>query len=478
MNRLAPLRSPVALLTSCALLFAALAAVLALSTQAHAYTTIGSLTLTPSSGKIDDPLMATGAATDGPCPEGSLTSTLGIVLPGDTGAVNLAKLPSGPSTTAAFSGDLARMTPAVAHRTLGQRLLAAIPEGPFDGVYAVGLSCGVNAADAPAFTALVRVQGDSWSVLEQQATGITVTSDPVLPEPGKPYTLTAAVAPAEAAGQVTFASKATEAAEPVELGRKDVADGKAEITLTAPPAAGIVYFHVTFAPTDPQAYAPSEKAGSVPIAGATPTTPPPTSPGPGDSEDLEVTDEEGNPLEADPVLAPGDSVKITARGYPAAAVVKVDLDGGTTLDDAAADAQGTVKDYAFTVPDAIEDGAHTLTLAQEGTEGHSVAFPFSTGDDPTGDPTDPTGTPSGTGSPSETPGSAAGTGSGGSDGGAAGAGSDSGGSGSGTGSGALASTGARIGAAALGALALVAVGGALMIHVRRRGLLRFQAARH
>ncbi|WP_299528345.1 hypothetical protein [uncultured Streptomyces sp.] len=481
MNRLAPLRPPVALLTCCALLFAALATVLALAAQAHAYTTIGSLTLTPTSGKTDDPLFATHAETDGPCPADSLSSTLTLVDPGTGTGLILAKLKSPPSVTGPFSDDLVKGVPAVVYQSLGQRLAQAVPDGNTDGVYTIGLNCGLGTADAPAFTTLIKVEGDSWSVLEQQATGITLSTAPDPVRAGKPYTLVATVAPEGAAGKVTLSTAASENAEYTEIGQADVSGGTAEFALTAPSQAGPSYVRLAFTPTDPQRYAASQKDGFIEITAVeTPTTPPPTTPAPGESEDLDVTDAEGNALDADPVLEPGDAVKITARGFTAAAVVKVDLDGGTTFADATADAEGTVKEYAFTVPDDVEDGAHTLTLGEEAADGHSVAFLFTTGGDPTDAPTDPDGDPSDTAGTGDTSGGADGGAGQGADGGSGG--SDAGGpgtdSGSGSGSGTLASTGARLGTAALGGLALIAAGAVLVIHVRRKGLLSFASARH
>ncbi|MFD6530513.1 hypothetical protein [Streptomyces sp. NPDC060184] len=469
-----------ALLTTCALLFAALAAVLAMATQAHAFSTVGSLTLTPASGKIDDPLIASRAGTDGPCPAGSVGApSLMVVLPGQDGAgLKLANFTNDAATTTdgPFAGDLKTAVPAVLHRTLGQRLLQAIPEGSFDGVYTVGLTCESSAADAPAFTALIEVEGDSWSVLEQKATTVTLSSVPENPVVGADYTLVTTVVPQGADGRITLASMAGVNTEPVTIAEKDTTDGKAEFTLTAPSTPGAVYFRTTFTPTDVQQYGPSVTDGQVVAVGAA-TTPPPTTPAPGGPEDLVVTDSEGNILEADPSLEPGDAVKITAHGFAAAATVKADLDGGTALTDATADAEGTVTDYAFTVPDDIEDGTHTLTLAEEATGGHTVDFAFTTGAAPTDDPTDPAESP--TADPSDTTSPDASTG--GSDtGGSGSGGSDSGGLGtdSGSGGGTLASTGAQLGTAALGGLALIAAGAALVVHGRRKGMLHFGTPRH
>ncbi|MGW2278117.1 hypothetical protein [Streptomyces sp. NPDC001770] len=462
-----------ALLTSCALLLAALAAVLAMTTQAHAFTTIGSLTLTPTSGKLDDPLFATHAGTDGPCPEGSVVSNLAVVVPGNPLASNLAKLKSAPSTTSAFSDDLVAWSPAVLHRTLGQRLLEAIPDGKFDGIYTVGLYCTARGETDPAFTALIKVEGDSWSVLEQQTTGIALSGVPATAVVGRPYALKATVTPAGATGTVVFSSKASDNAQPVEIGRADLVDGAAEIDIPAPAAVGRDFYYASFIPADSQLYAASEVDGGVPVYAP-----------------LAVTDADGNALEANPVLKPGDTVKVTARGFAAAAAVAAGLDGGASLAGATADADGAVTNYAFSVPEDIGPGTHTLTLAEGADGGYSVAFGFRTDaaatddpTDPTDDPTDPTDDPSDTTSPDA---STAGSGSGGDTGGSDTGGSDTGGlgtdsgsgSGSGSGGGVLASTGAQLGTAALGGLALIAAGAALVVHVRRRGMLRFTAPRH
>ncbi|MGP2440502.1 Ig-like domain repeat protein [Streptomyces sp. JW3] len=189
---------------------------------------------------------------------------------------------------------------------------------------------------------------------------------------------------------------------------------------------------------------------------------------PTDPADLEVTDEDGNPLGANPDLEPGQTVRITAAGYSADAAVKVTLAGREeTFQDAKANAEGTVEEYAFTVPEEIEDGDHTLTLAEQKTDGHSVDFAFTTGAE-TGESADPSGSASASGDDSGTAGDGSDGGGSGSDGDTGG----SGGSGSGTG-GVMASTGAQVGAVALTSLALLLAGAALVLHMRRRGLLAF-----
>ncbi|MCX5400348.1 hypothetical protein [Streptomyces sp. NBC_00102] len=463
-----------ALLTTCALLFAALAAALAMATQAHAFSTIGALTLTPASGKIDDPLIASRVDTDGPCPPDTVGApALMVVLPGQDGAgLKIANFTNDAATTTdgPLSGNLVKSP--LGHRTLGQRLLQAIPEGSFDGVYTVGLTCASSSADSPAFTALIKVEGDSWSVLEQQTTGIALSGVPSSAVVGRPYKLKATVTPAEATGTVVFSSKASENDQPVEIGRADLVGGTATIDVPARATEGRAYYYASFIPADAQLYAASEADGGVPVYAP-----------------LTVTDAGGDSLDANPVLKPGDTVKVTARGFTAGAAVTVGLDGGSSLTGATADADGAVTTYAFSVPEDIEAGTHTLTLAEGADDGYSVAFGFSTDasatddpTDPTDDPTDPTDStddPSDTASPdaSDAGGS---DDSGGSDSSAGSGDSGTGGLGadSGSGGGTLASTGAQFGTAALGGLALIAAGAALVLHVRRKGMLHFGTPRH
>ncbi|MEU1275765.1 hypothetical protein [Streptomyces sp. NPDC005799] len=77
-------------------------------------------------------------------------------------------------------------------------------------------------------------------------------------------------------------------------------------------------------------------------------------------------------------------------------------------------------------------------------------------------------------SASETGGTDTGGAGGGSDtGGSSGSGSGSGGGAGGGGGGSIAATGTQVGAIGLGSLALLSTGSALVLHMRRRGLLTF-----
>ncbi|MFE7033405.1 hypothetical protein ACFU9Y_24105 [Streptomyces sp. NPDC057621] len=472
MNRQTPLRSPAALLLCCALLMGALSGVLAFVGQAHAVTPTGKFTLEPGTGSIKAPLSATSASTDAGCPETSNPTAmfLWLLKPGSaTVGKQLAKSSSADtiSKTAPFTVPL---TPGTA--TVETQLRSYVAEGSLDGKYSLALACGAGLTNnVPAFSAIVQITGETWTLVRTQTT--TVALDGPATPVGGSLKLTATLTPDTAVGSVAFAyTGATNDSEPVPVGTADVANGKAEITVTAPATAGNHFYSATFTPADPDAFSTSTAVKPVQITtpdqSPTPTpTPTDTSPTPTVPADLEVTDENGTVLETGPNLEAGQKVKITARGYTKDAKVLVTLaDSEEKYTDAVADADGTVTDYAFTVPGKIADGDHTLTLAEDRTEGHSVAFAFTTGagSDPSDEP-DP--------SASET-GSDTGGGTDGGTSGDTGTAGGTGGSGGGTGGGgSMAATGAQVGSVGLAALALLCAGAALVVHVRRKGLLTF-----
>ena len=550
-HRLAHLRSPVALLSCCALLFAALAGVLALSGRAQAATTLGKFTVAPATGSISDNPMTTSVTSSAGCPNTTqVTAVLKVYKPTDSAVqTNLAQsVTKPPLGTAPFTVDMKALAGTTA-KSLEQALRVWIPDGSLDGTYTLGLGCG-GGTTADGFLAKVRVTGTSWALLEQQPTSLTLAAASGVPVGGD-LKLTAAVTPA-AAGSVEFKSGDTS------LGTAPVADGKAELTVKAPAIGGLTTYSAAFTPTDPDAYAGSEATASTSIAyavtakdadgnaladkptlhigqsvkvtakgfapaaavhvtlsGSTATadvtanadgavvdyafTVPnalpnddhslyfnnasdgsraefdfvstdaaTSSPGPTDDPDLTVTDEDGKTLDTNPALTPGQKLKITARGYTASAAVKVTLaDSEATFADAKANSAGTVDSYAFTVPSDIADGDHTLTLAEDRTDGHSVDFAFTTGDD-SGESPSP--------SPSDTSSGGTDTGgstSGGSDTGGTTGGDSGTGTGTGTGSGSMAATGTEAGAIGLASLAFLAAGSALVLHMRRKGLLTF-----
>ncbi|WP_141725074.1 Ig-like domain repeat protein, partial [Streptomyces niveus] len=227
----------------------------------------------------------------------------------------------------------------------------------------------------------------------------------------------AAVTPGDAAGKVTFLDGTTV------LGAVDVATGGAELKTSAL-TAGAHSLTAKFAPTDPAAFDPSESQAATYTITEAGSSPPPDPDPTDEPSDLDVTDEEGTPLDVNPTLTAGQKVLVTARGYSEEAKVKVVLTGSEeTYPDATADAEGTVADYEFTVPDPLADGSYTLTLTEDKAEGHLVEFVFGIGDAPGPDP-----------SPSDSQGADGGVdggSTGGSDGGATGGSGDSGGDGGG-----------------------------------------------
>ncbi|GLJ87815.1 hypothetical protein GCM10017589_04150 [Streptomyces poonensis] len=535
-------------MTCCALLFAALAGVLALSSRADADTDLGKFTLNPASGKISDSPMATSATSSTGC--AGMTAPGNVLLrvivegsgvpAGYALALSTEKVEAG---TAPFTVDL---------KSAGSgSLQAALGTAPYDGTYTLALTCGTSPS-ADRFLAKIRVSGDTWTLLEQQATTLELNASTDVPVNGD-VKLTATVRPADAAGTVEF--KRGETA----LGTAEVTGGTAEKTVKAPAVGGATSYTATFTPADPDAYSGAQddvgtQTGYVVSAkdadgdplGAKPTLhigetvkvtvqgfepgaraavnvtnsnatfedvtagPDGTitdyaftvpdglsndehdlrfslggnsanfsfvstdeveeSPDPAEPADLDVTDEDGTALDANPNLRPGQTVRITARGYTAEATVEVTLaDSEETFEDAEANGDGTVEEYEFTVPEKIEDGDHVLTLAEDKADGHSVAFAFTTGEEP-GESPEPSGSET-------TPGDTGGTDNGGTDGGGTGTGGSTGGGTGGTGGtgtgGSMASTGAQAGAVGLTALALLCAGSALVIHMRRKGLLAF-----
>ncbi|MET9555307.1 Ig-like domain-containing protein [Streptomyces sp. NPDC006645] len=447
-----------ALLLCCSLLLAAAAAVVGLAPQARAAEDLGELTFATTSGKIADNPTFPKVSTDAACPADfaeQLQLTL-LVPGGESGTLLLGKTNVG----APYQGPVTADIPA--GTSLEARLGRAVPSGEFDGTYEIRLLCR-NAANVGAeyFSAQIQVTGDSWAVKAAAATPTTtsLTATPASTAPvGAEVTLKAAVTPAGAAGKVTFLDGADV------LGAVDVADGAAELKTSAL-GAGTHSLTAKFVPTDPAAFDPSESPAAdytITEAGSSP----PPDPDPTDEPaDLDVTDEDGTPLDVNPTLTAGQKVLVTARGYTEDAKVKVVLTGSEeTFADATADAEGTVADYAFTVPDPLADGSYTLTLTEDKAEGHLVEFVFSIGEAPGPEPT-PSGSQSADGG-------ATGGSTGGSGGGDTGGSGDSGGGGDG-GTGPLASTGGSALTLALAALSLCGLGTLFVVRARRGGLLKF-----
>ena len=129
---------------------------------------------------------------------------------------------------------------------------------------------------------------------------------------------------------------------------------------------------------------PTAGPTSGPTAGSTtgPTTGPTTAPT--TTAAAVALDAEGAPLAVDPALRAGQVVTLTAAGFVADEPVTATVfSTPVVLGTVAADSAGLVS-YAFTVPNALPDGAHHLQLAGAN---HTAAFAFHLGD--VADPVDP-----------------------------------------------------------------------------------------
>ncbi|WP_406061548.1 hypothetical protein OG462_27320 [Streptomyces sp. NBC_01077] len=417
MNPIAHLRSPVALLTALALLCGTLAIVLAMSTPAAAVTRHGGITLTPTSGTVAAGPTAAAAAAACPAPVAQdkpyVKGVLALVNPGDpTVSAPIAEVvPGGPLGSTPISGPLSAS--GTGHATLQDRLREIVPSGPLDGRYELRLFCETAGAEARAeyFSQLIDVTGENWAVADQQATNVTVTSDSDTPPAGRPFPVRADVQPATAAGTVTFLTL-DENAEVVELGTKELVDGKAEITATMHETLNANFpVLAQYTPADPAAYTASSVLATF-IAGPA-VTPTPTGTTP-------------TPTGTTPTPT-GTTPTPTGTGTP------------TPTDDPT----------DTPAPTDTPSGTPSDTPSPTGTD---TPAPTATGD---------SGTSGGSG------GSGTSGGSGG-DSGGSGTSGGSGGADTHGGNGSLASTGASAASAALGSLALCLLGAAAVIQTRRR----------
>ncbi|MGW1121820.1 hypothetical protein ACWD5B_32700 [Streptomyces tanashiensis] len=285
MNPVAQLRSPVALLTALALLCGTLAIVLAVSTPAGAATRHGTFTLTPASGAVSAGPTAVTAAAACPAPTApDKPYVKGVLVLVDPGAPTLGApiaevVPGGPLGTTPITGPLTAT--GTGYATLQDRLRELVPAGPLDGRYELRLSCETADGEARAdyFSRMIEVTGDDWAAIEQQATNLSVTADSANPPVGRPFTITAEVQPATAAGTVTFLTLVED--EVVDLGTEQLVDGKADIGATMRDTVNAEFpVLAQYTPADQAAYTASSQLASFyagPDVTPTPTgTPTPT----------------------------------------------------------------------------------------------------------------------------------------------------------------------------------------------------------
>ncbi|MCZ9344704.1 Ig-like domain repeat protein, partial [Streptomyces sp. TRM76130] len=270
-----------------------------------------------------------------------------------------------PTGTDPFTVDLG---PHASGLTLQTALRSWVPTGSLDGTYTLTLTCQSGYGVAPRFLAKITVVGETWTMVQQQVTAVSLTAPAQTVPVNGDLALTAQVSPAEATGSVEF-RKGDES-----LGTATVTDGVATKTVKAPAIGGPHTYTAVFTSADQDAYGNSE--GSLLV-----------------SIDYIVTARaaDGTLLGDVPTLAIGESAKITVQGFTPGATVKVTQENatGATFPDATADAQGTVADYAFTVPDRTISGETDLYFAEGGSASSRALFTFNAVDEPTDDPTDP-----------------------------------------------------------------------------------------
>lgn len=279
-------------------------------------------------------------------------------------------------------------------------------------------------------------------------TTTTLTVAPESPvEVGAEVTMTATVAPGEAAGTVQFRAGTENVGEAV-----PVESGTAELTTTDLPE-GELSLTASFSPTDPAAFTSST---STPVPYAVGDTGP----------QVTAVDADGNPLGDNPVLQDGQVVTLTAPGFQAEEEVTITLDAGTETEEVLgepipADEEGSVV-TEFTAT-ALEPGQHQLDFAGAG---QTLEWPFQLAGETGEENGTETGEENGAENGDDT-GAAGGTddGTAGTAGGAAGGANPSG---------SLAQTGAFIvGPALLLGLAAVSAGYAFVRRSRRDELLTF-----
>jgi hypothetical protein len=216
---------------------------------------LGTITLAPSSGTVDQNPFVTAATTSAPCPAGYGDFAALRIGPVGGAVTNLNRIASaggydiapfslaaGWSLTAAFSAD-----PAVK---------------PAPGDYVVVIECinALGGANPNRFETLITITGTDWR-LKSAPAPVTPTTTTLVASPAGPVvtgtavTLTATVAPA-AAGSVDFRVGGTS------LGTAPVSGGTASITTSTLPA-GSNTVTAAFTPTDPAAYGAS--SGNVAI---------------------------------------------------------------------------------------------------------------------------------------------------------------------------------------------------------------------
>ncbi|MFE6486083.1 Ig-like domain-containing protein [Streptomyces sp. NPDC057757] len=466
-------------MAACAVLALGVVALVAAQSQPARAASVGEFTMTPGSGTLSDTQPIAGSVgLPGACPDVTIEDlnwnnflNLYVVKADGTEAPALRGVGNGaPYDQATETVSLA----AADNPGLAVSDLATVITG--DGTYELRLYCVDNQSldkptedwvpGNPYWSQKITVTGDDWVVGEgATATGVSLTTTATTPEPGQEITLTATVAPAQAAGKVTFKDGATT------LGEATAADGKAEFR-TSTLSEGAHQITARFAATNPAEWGASEST-PVTVTVQLPRT--------------ELLDATGERLADNPELDRGQTVKVVVRGCEPGAKFTMAMDrNDTAFPDATADTNGVVTWPTLTVPADAVEGQSAWDFSPNCAPVTAVAFTVaapasespsgdpSASEDPSDDPTDePTDDPTGDTSGGDTSGTTSGTTGGDTSGGATTGGGDSGTGGTSP-QGGLASTGSQIALfSGIGAVVLAAAGFVLVRFGRRNGLLSF-----
>ena len=281
-------------------------------TAAHASTSLGSLTFAPAVGSDKSPITVTthaSGATKG-CPSPS-TNVSGTAIGPDkwaAGILVVGNTSSGVSTTSDFAVDFADTMYGI-----GRSNNAPVVTGRYD----ITLSCQNHLGN----TVYGTFAGSLWFT---DSTHFQST-DP------------AGVAPP------THTPTASPAGSPTASPSRSA----------SPPAVG------SPSPVMTALVSASASATASPLVTGSMSATPAVTPGP---IVLDVLDDSGQSLAANPTLNPGEKVTVMTNGFGAGEHVGVTLHSTpVVLPAAQADAQGLVA-YDFTVPKDLPEGQHTLTF--------------------------------------------------------------------------------------------------------------------
>ena len=226
------------------------AAVIAFGATPAQAAPLGTIALNPTSGTVDANPMLVGGTSSAKCPAEYGQNAVLRVGPIGGPYNNLNRIGSDGNY------DQAPFTLAT-----NRSMTAALGAPPANGDYEIVIECsGVILGTHPdKFVTVITVNGSNWAVKGSSnptATTTTLTASPAgSAQAGSPVTLTAAVSPAAAAGNVEFRRGATA------IGTAPVASGSAALTVSNLPV-GSHELTVVFSPTDSTAYAGSASAAA------------------------------------------------------------------------------------------------------------------------------------------------------------------------------------------------------------------------